>query len=116
MVALKLNPAGQSNDTVYPESRSRRAGRLGWTLEAFPVDAWMSGRIEPAVEVSVRQMKEDGMAASSREPILPGRRVALAFPDSPFLPRPGTVARVEACRRSSRGYRLELTFEPTNAA
>lgn len=114
MVAMRL----MKSQAKVPAGKVERGvrGGLGWTLEAWPVDAWMRNRIEPAVEMNVEEMKDGGMAVQSREPLMPGRRVSLSFPDSPFLPRPGTVARVDACVRGPGGYRVELSFEGNVAA
>jgi len=114
MLALRLTKAPRNTKAELKGGKT--GGGLGWTLEAWPVDAWMASRIEPALEMSVEEMKDGGMAASSREPILPGRRVSLSFPVSPFLPRPGTVAVVDVCERVQEGYRLELSFERVSAA
>jgi hypothetical protein len=86
------------------------------TLDAMPVDVWAHARIEPAISMQVRQLSNEGVEASCDEPLMPGRRVSLSFPDSPFLPRPGTLARVSECVPTDGGYRLHLAYEPHYAA
>lgn len=123
MVALRIVPS--------TEQRRRRAERREWEhqtqphapsrrpalrFEAIPADACLTGRIEPGFEVAVERMSDDGLEVESRRPLAPGRRLSLDFPSSPFLPPPGTLARVEACERGRTGYRLRLAFEAVVAA
>lgn len=95
-----------------------RTARRGIMLEAVPVDAFVMGRIEPAVDLEVTVMSDGGLETTASRPLHPGRRVALGFPESPFLPPPGTLAIVEECDRDpeSGGFRMRFVYEPTHAA
>jgi hypothetical protein len=101
------------------EVRARQ--RPVMVLEAMPVDGWASLRIDPPVDLAVECLTDDGVEAHCAIKLSPGRRVSLGFPESPFLPRPGTVARVQGCSKVAGGggetrYRLRLVYEPACAA
>lgn len=130
MVALRISPDGRRHKVAdflsqyrdhqprsrRPSVRRSSSTRRVLTLDASPMDAWQHGRIEPVISIQVRQITHGGLEVDSERPVSPGRRLALGFPDSPFLPPPGTVARVAGCTPTDHGFTLQLTYEACNAA
>lgn len=122
MVALRLStdsrPSASRRRAVRREEsqEERSSSRSLLTLDAMPVDAWQHARIERAIQMAVERVTDEGVEARLESPVVPGRRFALGFPDSPFLPAPGTVVRVEECVAQGTGYRVQLAFEAYHAA
>lgn len=125
MVALRLTYGSERKSSVRskvrdrytgPERRVSRQGRKQMSIEAYPVDVWQLGRIEPALNLLVESLSNDGVEATSDNPLSQGRKVSLVFPTSPFLPASGTVAIVESCERVGETYRIVMAYEPMYAA
>jgi hypothetical protein len=83
------------------------------TLDALPVD---SARICPTIQLAIDHLSNNGLAALCQHPLTPGQLLSLAFPHSPFLPPPGTMARVEECTETAGGFQLSLSYTPPSAA
>lgn len=120
MLALHTAPKSSkfsSSPSLRLASPERRAdkgeGRPAMRLQALPVE---QTRIARSIDLAIDHLSTHGLAAMSRQPLTPGQILSLAFPDSPFLPRPGTLARVEDCTPTKNGYQLELSYNPPSAA
>lgn len=122
MVALrigkksKFQSAGSFRNGNEGPAAFSGGGRRVLTLDALPMDVWEQARIEPSISMDVKQITSDGLEVRAMSPLGLGRRLSLGFPDSPFLPRPGTVARVSECVREENGWHVQLTYEPSHAA
>ena len=115
--AAPLALAGEGN-TFASEyvSRERSVNRRGLLLEATPVDAYRTHRIDPAFDLRVEEMSHKGLEGRTSRAMGVGRVVSISFPSSPFLPAPGTLARVTACVPAGKGYRLNLEYRAHPAA
>src|SRR5258708_1044186 len=78
------------------------------SCEAYPTDVFETARIEPSTTLTVERLGHEGVEALSKRAMLPGRRVALVFAHSPFLPPPGTVTRVISCEPAGTAFRVVL--------
>lgn len=125
MVALRLTYSSDMKSSVRsaqrerytgPERRANRSTRKQLEVDAYPVDVWQMGRIEPAMTLKIESLSHVGVEATSQQPIAEGRKLSLVFPTSPFLPASGTVAIVESCEQVGDAYHVVLAYEPMYAA
>ena len=65
------------------------------------------------LDLTLQDYSHDGMAAHSREPIMPGTEVSVGFSAPGYLAKRGTVLRCEPC---GDGYRVGIQFQARMAA
>jgi hypothetical protein len=114
MVALQLvaehhlhHRFDQIDSAASPESARIRGRRLDHSLPA---------RRQPCVEMSLDELRLDGLRAMTEQPLMWGERLIVQLPPRKGLPAWTAMGRVIRCEPCAAGYQINLEFESLHAA
>ena len=98
-----------------PERRrhTRRSMRL--TTTACRLDNTLAARREPSLTLTILNVAEGGIAATSRSPVVAGERLSVNVPPEAGLPE-RIFGRVSRCDARRDGWFLAIEFDTIPAA
>ncbi|MFT3785763.1 MAG: PilZ domain-containing protein [Tepidisphaeraceae bacterium] len=92
----------------------RRFARL--RAEARRLDNSVLAKRSPRLGLTILNVSEGGLAATTRSPVEEGERLAIFFPPDQPAPAGRVVGRVIRCKPCPQGWSLAMKFDLTFAA
>lgn len=110
------------------EDAGPAVGRMGFERRTYarqPVSVTVMGRRldhsvparrQPTLALDVRDVSAGGLSAMTETALLPGERIAVAFPPEGLRMGWAARGRVLRCEPAAMGYRIAVEFESTPSA
>ncbi len=98
-----------------PERRQHRRNRVRLRAEARRLDNTLSAQRAPKFTLTVLDISEGGIAATSRQPVEDGERLVITLPPDAGIAR-RIFGRVVRCKARRDGWSLAIRFDFVPAA